>query len=233
MSSSKSFHTLFFLSWSTSWDRQCWHRCLREFLWRPGSPAGGTPCVQVGAQARPGQGCPALPLARMEEAEAAQGNLCQLLTVRIPAGLSPDRVRLLFALMLLEFSLSHPATPEPSPFQESGLGPSPLAPSPALLTHTELLSLLSLISLLSLLPPRHTRPLPALPGRVQSNSLSKEILEPPAAFPAAAALLAQPRAPTAAARAGTSSVPPGAAGDLGMSGALCGSPRCLGGQEGG
>lgn len=172
------------------------------------------PFVQVGARPWPGWGVQPFSWKHQDRehdgrgrgasgAETAQGNLCQFLAVRNsrPAGLSSDRARLLFALMLLQFSLSHPPTHEPSLFQESGVGQCPLAPSPALPAHAHgaafpASSMASTTSAGSI-------------GRVPLNSLSKEISEPPAAFPAAPAPLVQPCAPLAAARGGMSLVLPG------------------------
>lgn len=132
--SSRSSHTLFFLSWSTSWDRQCWHR---QFLWRLGFHCwvlllGADPLVQVGAPGQTG-GVQGVPQGGARGAEAAWENLCQFLTVRNSSWALTDRVRLLFALMLLEFSFPHAPTHELSPFQESSVSHCCLALSPALL----------------------------------------------------------------------------------------------------
>lgn len=166
MSSSRSFYTLFFLSWSTSWDRYCWHRCLRQFLWRPGFHAAGFSCwcpiplVQVGA--RP-WGCPILLLEAPGQGGqwghrgwGSRGNLCQFLTVRnsswaLPrqgeAALCPDAAGVLPVPSTHPRALSFPGKRgEPSP-----AGTEPSSPH----------------SLLSLLPPRQTKPLLAPLGRVK------------------------------------------------------------------
>lgn len=119
--------------------------------------------------------------------------------------------------MLLEFSRSHPPTHEPSPFQESGVSHCPLAPSPALPTHCFPCFLHGKQSLCW------------LPWAVL-NSLSKEILEPPAAFPVAPAPCFC--CPTAAARGRMSSVLPGVFETSGCQEPCCGSPRWLGQRRG-
>lgn len=99
VSSSRPFHTLFFLSWSTSWDRQCWHRSLRQFFWRLGFHAAGFsgwwPIHFSRWEHGPGQAGGVQPFCWKHQdredngggrgaagAEAARGNLSQFLTVR-------------------------------------------------------------------------------------------------------------------------------------------------------
>lgn len=237
MSSSRSFHTLFFLSWSTSWDRYCWHRCLRQFLWRPGFHAAGFSCWwpiplsrwepgpgQAGGvqsfcwkhQDREGSGG-----GRGATGAGALGVTCasssqvrnssRALPRQGEAALCPD------AAGVLLLSSTHPRALS---FPGKQGGPLPAGTEPS-----------SPHSLLSLLPPRQTRPLLAPLGCVKLPF--KGNLGTTCCISCSPCSLLQLCSPMAAARGRISSVLPGVFETSGCQEPCCGSPRWLGQQEGG